>query len=99
MIRKESVKLFIFLLAIAGFWMITARMGSVQNREESALVEQAVRSATRVCYAVEGSYPPDIEYLKDNYHLMYNEKKYRITYRAFASNVMPDIYVVERGDG
>ena len=30
---------------------------------------------------------------------MYNEKKYRITYRAFASNVMPDIYVVERGDG
>ncbi|MBO7709427.1 MAG: hypothetical protein J6S83_03100 [Lachnospiraceae bacterium] len=99
MIRKDAVKLFIFLTVIAAFYLITMRMGSVQKREESALVEEAVRSATCVCYAVEGSYPPDIDYLKDNYHLMYNEKKYRITYRAFASNVMPDIYVVERGDG
>ena len=89
----------IFLLVITAFTLTVARMGAVEKREESALVEQAIRSATYVCYAVEGAYPPDIDYLKENYNLSYNEKKFRVTFDSFASNMMPDIYVVERGAG
>ena len=32
-------------------------------------------------------------------HLSFNEKKFRVTHDSFASNMMPDIYVVERGAG
>ena len=35
--------------------------------------------------------------LRKYYHLAYNEEKYLVHYDAFASNVMPDISVVERG--
>ena len=99
MVRRDIIKIIVFLAVIAGAWGLTARMGSAQKREESAVVEQAIRSATYVCYAVEGAYPPDLDYLKEHYHLSYNEHKFRVTYDSFASNMMPDIYVVERGAG
>ena len=99
MSRKDIVRIIIFIVVIAGAWVLITRMGAVEKREESALVEEAIRSTTYVCYAVEGAYPPDIDYLKENYHLSFNEKKFRVTYDSFASNMMPDIYVVERGAG
>jgi len=89
MVRRDIIKIIVFLAVIAGAWGLTARMGSAQKREESAYV----------CYAVEGAYPPDLDYLKEHYHLSYNEHKFRVTYDSFASNMMPDIYVVERGAG
>ena len=46
------------------------------------------------CYAIEGRYPPSIEYLEEHYGVMINRKKYNVFYDGFASNVMPDITVV-----
>lgn len=40
---------------------------------------------------------PAIRYLRENYHLAYDRSRYLITYDAFASNLLPDIYVTERG--
>ena len=39
---------------------------------------------------------PAIRYLRENYHLAYDQSRYLITYDAFASNLLPDIYVTER---
>ena len=36
-------------------------------------------------------------YLREHYHLAYDESRYLITYEAFASNMIPDIWVTERG--
>ena len=46
---------------------------------------------------MEGAYPSDVEYLREHYHLAYDESRYLITYEAFASNMIPDIWVTERG--
>lgn len=43
------------------------------------------------CYASEGSYPPDLEYLEENYGLILDHDKYIYYYDAFASNVLPII--------
>ena len=40
---------------------------------------------------------PAIRYLRGNYHLAYDRSRYLVTYDAFASNVIPGIYVIERG--
>ena len=60
-------------------------------------VRRAVKDAAMTCYAVEGAYPADVEYLRTNYRLAYDEERYFITYEAFASNRIPDIWVTERG--
>lgn len=47
------------------------------------------------CYAAEGVYPPDLEYLKEHYGLQVDENQYTVRYDVFAENLMPDITVLE----
>ena len=45
---------------------------------------------------VEGVYPPDFEYLQENYGLQVNTDDYYVVYEAFASNIPPTIHVLEK---
>lgn len=59
-------------------------------------LEQAIRRGAAACYAAEGIYPPDVEYLEEHYGLQIDEERYAVFYEVFASNLMPDITVLER---
>lgn len=58
---------------------------------------QGVRRAAVSCYAVEGAYPESYEYLKEHYGAMVDEENYAVFYEVFASNIMPDITVIQIG--
>ena len=70
-----------------------AHMSNMQNID---LLRQSVRKAVVQCYAIEGAYPPNVEYIEKNYGIKYNQEKYFIDYEIFASNVMPNIEVYEK---
>ena len=59
-------------------------------------IEEAVRKTSLECYALEGSFPPSIEYLKDNYGLIVNNDAYFYHYQANGSNMPPDIRVMKK---
>lgn len=59
-------------------------------------IREAVRRSALQCYAVEGVYPPNLQYLEDNYGLQVNTKDYYVSYEAFASNLPPTVKVVNR---
>lgn len=63
--------------------------------EDLERLEEAVRRGCLSCYAAEGRYPPDLEYLTDHYGLQVDEEKYAVIYDVFAPNLMPDITVLE----
>lgn len=63
-----------------------------ENKSYEILSEAIKRSAVQ-CYAIEGAYPPSIEYLEDNYGLIVDHKIYVVSYNVFASNIMPEITV------
>ena len=69
-----------------------------QGREEQGRqqLEEALRRTAVACYASEGFYPPNVDYMVQHYGLQYDERSYRVHYEIFASNLMPDITVVER---
>lgn len=69
-----------------------------QGREEKGRqqLEEALRRTAAACYASEGFYPPNVDYMVQHYGLQYDEDAYRVHYEIFASNLMPDITVVER---
>lgn len=56
------------------------------------LSDAIIRSAVQ-CYAIEGFYPPNIEYLEKNYGLIVDHSKYFISYSVFASNIMPEVRI------
>lgn len=68
------------------------------NNEESykILSDAIIRSAVQ-CYAIEGFYPPDIEYLEENYGLLVDHDKYVVSYSVFASNIIPEVIVFKKG--
>ena len=65
-----------------------------KSDEESykILSDAIIRSAVQ-CYAIEGFYPPDIEYLENNYGLLVDHNKYFVSYSVFASNIVPEVEV------
>lgn len=65
------------------------------DSENLRLLEDALRRSCAACYASEGYYPPDLDYLKEHYGLQIDEKRYTVLYRAFAENLMPEITILE----
>lgn len=72
-------------------------LSNVQHDSETELVRDAVKNAALSCYAVEGAFPASVDYLREHYGLIYDESKYIVSYDAFASNILPDILVLEKG--
>ena len=93
--RKEIVVALLMAALLVGVWMLVSNVETAHNGAETKFVHDAVRNAALTCYAVEGAYPDSLQYLRDNYGLAYDESHYKVTYDAFASNLLPDIYVVE----
>ena len=94
---KDALKVFIIAAVLSAFILMVGKISSLHGREEAQMVRDAVHRATLTCYAVEGAYPESLDYLKEHYQLAYDENRFFVTYDAFAINMMPDIYVVERG--
>ncbi len=66
------------------------------GREAEGLLqlEQAVRRGCVACYAAEGIYPPNLEYLQQRYGVQIDDR-YTVRYTVIAENLMPDITVLE----
>lgn len=97
-IRKEIAAGVVFVALIVGFLAIVGNITNSSGDQEVQLVEDAVRNAALTCYAAEGAYPESLEYLKEHYRLAYNTERFVVEYDAFATNLMPTINVLERGN-
>ena len=95
--RREIAIVLVMLLALAGVWLLVSRVGTASGTAQTQFVTDAVHNAAVTCYAVEGAYPNDLEYLRRHYGLAYDQSRYLVTYSAFASNLLPEIYVTEVG--
>ena len=96
--KKTGVfALLLVLLLLAGLLALSfGHFGRDVSDEGAAAIREAVRRCALQCYVVEGVYPPDLQYLKDNYGLQINTEDYYVVYDCFASNLPPTIRVVCR---
>lgn len=101
MIRFSKHIYKIFLPAIVIFALIFF-LSAISNLDEGRVgedkrqLEETINRAIVSCYSIEGAYPSDIEHLIKYYGIQYNEDKYVIMYEFYASNLKPDITVLER---
>ena len=95
--KKDVASVLIFIALILAFVLLINNITSKNSGRELQIVRDAVKNAALTCYAVEGMYPDNLEYLREHYNLSYNEDRYIVYYRPLASNLMPSIKVVERG--
>ena len=95
--KKDIAAAAVFVALIVGFVVLVNSLTNTSGSQEAELVHDAVKNAVLTCYAVEGTYPESLEYLREHYKLAYNTERFVVEYDAFASNVMPEIVVRERG--
>ena len=99
--RGKQIRLILpwFLAAVV---ILGLFLGALSNLEqgrrdkEYQRIEDVVRRAAVTCYAAGGIYPPDLAYLKEHYGIQVNEEHYMVMYEPVASNLMPEITVLER---
>ena len=89
----------ILAVGILLFFLVSVNNLDNGKREEGKeQLEQALKRCAVTCYATEGIYPPDVEYMKEHYGIQIDEERYLVRYEIFAENLMPDITVVEKRD-
>ena len=101
-ISLSRVWQFISLFFVVGFvvFFITGinTVDDTTSSEQAKSLETAVRRSVAQCYAVEGTYPPSLEYLQEHYGLIYDTDSFYIDYTAIGSNIMPDITILSKSD-
>ena len=96
--RKSQTKGYLLsaaaLLLLVGVFAVGALSfaGKAGQQGEESL-RRAVTRASVQCYAIEGRYPPSVEYLEENYGVRIDRDRYNVFYNGFASNVMPEIVI------
>ena len=88
--------LLVLLLAAALLAVFTGGGGRDLSDSSAVAIREAVQRSALQCYAVEGAYPPDLQYLEENYGLQVNTQDFYVTYDAFASNLPPTVRVTRK---
>ena len=94
--RKNRIKL-LYILApvtlIAMFLLVDSVSNTTFEKQKESL-EAAINRDVLHCYAVEGFYPPSLEYIKEHYGLNYNEERFVVDYHPVASNLRPNVVIL-----
>ncbi len=85
----------VLLAACTVFFGVFSSRLSDDNTKRARARWTLTRSITQ-CYALEGTYPPDINYLDNHDGLTYNSDYYYIDYQYIGSNLRPDVTIIER---
>lgn len=87
----------VFFLAVVLLFNIGVNYLSQANESEALeTVRMAVTRATVQFYAIEGRYPPSLNYLENRFGLQLDHERFIIQYNSLGSNVMPQIIVLAR---
>jgi len=84
---------------IAMLWMFNTGVNYLVQTSGQEALESTRAAVTRAMvqfYAIEGYYPPTLDYLIERYGLQIDLDRFIVHYNAFASNRRPQVIVILR---
>ena len=73
----NGIKIIVLLAVLVSLglflWRGSISLTKGEAGESLKQLETSIRKATMLCYAAEGVYPPDLQYLKDHYGIQIDE--------------------------
>ena len=90
---------FAFALFFILFYKGVSSVESTTYEKQYESLETALERSISQCYAVEGTYPPNLEYIIQNYGLIYDDTLFHVDYRPIGSNIMPDVTIIKKTGG
>lgn len=96
--RNTIISIAMFVAIFCLFWFGVSAVSDKTAFQEKQTLEAAINRNIVHCYAIEGAYPEDLNYLKEHYGLTYDESKFFVDYQIEGTNIMPDVTIVDKGD-
>lgn len=94
--RGFIVTALVCVLSAAAFALGVSGLSENVEERQAQQLERAIGRAAVTCYAIEGVYPPNLDYIRENYGVAIDETRYDVFYDVFAQNVMPSVHVLQR---
>ena len=86
----------LFTLVVVGLILFGLRQAEETSRAEGLrILEESINRAVVQNYASEGKYPESLSYIEEKYGISIDHSKYVVHYSVFASNILPDVMVIE----
>lgn len=89
-----SVAIFGLILVLFLFAVEFTGRSQIEKQQES--LEIAIARDIVQCYAIEGQYPPSLEYMEEHYGLTYDKNTFFVDYQPIAGNLYPDYTIIRR---
>lgn len=97
---KRSITYLYPIIAFAVLFVLF--LGGIQSVSDTSLAKQqesletALTRSISQCYAVEGVYPPSLDYLVTHYGLTYDTDSFLVDYEYYGGNLLPDVTVLRK---
>lgn len=86
----------VFICFLLFLYFGISNVSTANEKQNLKIFQNALYRSVVQCYAIEGMYPPDVQYLEDHYDLVYNHDQFIVHYEVFASNILPDIVIIDK---
>lgn len=94
--KTAYIPIVLFVIVMGIFIFFFDSFQESNRAQEMEILQTALNRSIVQCYALEGSYPANLAYLKEHYGLTYNEEHFFIDYKYIGGNLRPDITIIER---
>lgn len=88
----------VFVVFIAILLTSVSSVGNKNKDRQEETLASALERDIMHCYALEGYYPPSLNYLEEHYGLIYDKEKYIVDYRPVGNNIYPNISIIRKGN-
>ena len=88
----------VFAVFMLIFMMGVAIMGNGNGDRQEQALNSAMERDIMHCYALEGFYPPSLEYIEQHYGLTYDKSAYIVDYQPVGNNIYPNYTIIKKGE-
>jgi len=86
----------VFIVLVGAFYFGVSSLSTHADKEQEQALYQAITQSVTHCYAIEGTYPESLDYLKKYYGITYDSNKFFVDYQPIGSNLLPDVTVFSK---
>ena len=90
---RSAIPVVLTALVVAGIALGASKTQEQATAQALKMTAESIRRAAVQCYALEGIYPVNIDYLKDHYGIRPDTNRFIVHYQFVADNLLPDIAV------
>ena len=91
---RTTISITLTILVIAGVAWAASMTQEQASEQALRMTEESIRRAAVQCYALEGIYPTNIDYLIEHYGIRPDTGRFVVHYQFVADNLLPDIMVL-----